>query len=1290
LLLLDDREQLDAVSAALLRRVLFHPQAGGLRCIWTGRGEHGGAGEADGVLFDSGKAESLALPPLEPAAAERLVTTRLLRPAPRDLLEFLGERAAGHPGLIVELLRLAAEQGALREGEDGVRLDRARLAETAMPEGFEATWTSRLAALEEPARRAALWLAVLARAARSEEMLALDPSLSANALTELARQGLVARGEDGRFALSPPSLATLVLGAGDEAERRRMHRAVLGDPQLSSTERFAHLRGAGDDEGALAAAEAAYAAQPDVALALAAAALAESRDKAVAAAWLERAAAQLIEQGRQALAIPHLERALMLEPTQPTRFWRRRLLSGAYVNADRLDDLAALVELSERDATPPREMSLILNNAVARLVALGRPEGAMACAERAVALADLSGSDESIGYAEMGHGVCLARELEFSAASASAQRAIAAFARAGNAGARARALGVAAHIASLASDRQGQERLTREALAAAREGRHRLACQDALVELGAQQVATGRWSEGYNSYAEALRIALEDGRQRDVIRTGTNVAVIDGLMGRATQALARANSSIRLARRWLPRSEPIAWRTRAQALRIRGRYLRAEAAFWRGLELAAQLGERFEIDWLRLEYVRICAGRLRWPQAGAAALRGWERAAADDPVGRMLLGAWAGRAAIRRLDFTAAAEHSRELTEDLRKYPSPYAEAHLLQLRAEHALASGELGAGIELARAALQMFADLSAPPDAAMAALDFARLVHDSDARSGAPVGEWLHAAAAAFERLGDLGNRVRALVLLVEWQQRTRVSPAAAASERGLLQSVSTLLDSLADLPLLERRAMQLAVEHLDAERGVLLLNDTTTGLPVPVVEHGGVDAATRDRAVSYSHRVVERVAKSGGSLLIGDAPSHPDMLSESIVGLGLRSILCVPLFGGGRVIGAVYVDDSRGPDAFSRDDRALLEGFAHLMATAIEKSRGHEEVRRANEQLVGENLALRREAGARFQPHNFVGQSLSMQSVLAVVERAAQTNATVLVTGENGTGKELIARILHHSGRRHLQPFVGVNCGAIPETLLESELFGILPNVATGVRGRDGKFVQANGGTLFLDEIGEMPMKQQVALLAVLANREITPVGGGHPIPVDVRIVAATNRDLRRSLEEGAFREDLYYRLNVIPIEVPPLREHKADIPAMAHHFAEQLARQQEREVPQLSADFLAALMQSDWPGNVRELQNYIERVMALTSGSVLRPDPLPRDVEARSSRLRLGRGRHLSDVVGEVERRLIREALDRSGGNQSRAARSLGLNEQTLRYRLRKYGGEIVRENRRTRQKRRSP
>src|SRR5439155_23534949 len=342
----------------------------------------------------------------------------------------------------------------------------------------------------------------------------------------------------------------------------------------------------------------------------------------------------------------------------------------------------------------------------------------------------------------------------------------------------------------------------------------------------------------------------------------------------------------------------------------------------------------------------------------------------------------------------------------------------------------------------------------------------------------------------------------------------------------------------------------------------------------------------------------------------------------------------------VIGAVYLDDARRPEVFGDAERGLLEGFAQLMAVAIENSQGQEEIRRANQELVDENLELRQEMGRRFQPQNIVGSSTLMQRILTIAQRAAQTSASVLLTGENGTGKEMLARVIHHGSPRRTRPFVAVNCGAIPEPLIEAELFGILPNVATDVRARDGRFVQANGGTLFLDEIGEMPLDQQVRLLSALTNREITPVGGGKPILVDVRIIAATNRDLTKAIAEGKFREDLFYRLNVIPIEVPPLRDRKADVPALAQYFVAHFAEQQQRGVPELAPEFLAALMQSDWPGNVRELQNYIERILAMSPGPILYPDPLPHDLEARGAIPRVGRGHKLSEVVSKLEKKLV--------------------------------------------------
>ncbi|HEY6866794.1 MAG TPA: sigma 54-interacting transcriptional regulator, partial [Candidatus Eisenbacteria bacterium] len=545
----------------------------------------------------------------------------------------------------------------------------------------------------------------------------------------------------------------------------------------------------------------------------------------------------------------------------------------------------------------------------------------------------------------------------------------------------------------------------------------------------------------------------------------------------------------------------------------------------------------------------------------------WDAALGEWPakgqIAHAILASLSGRAAVRRGDLDAAATRLGEVEGWLANHAAPYAAAFADQLRAELALAQGRTAEGAERAARALSAFAALPAPPDRALAALDFARVALEGRGQTRAPVGDWLDQAAGTFERLGDHHHRERALALMVRWLRRSALQPTVVTPERNLIEAVSRLLNSLSDLRELSQRAMRMAVEQLDAERGVLLLADPVSGQLVPIAEDGAIDATARNDAMGYSRRVVRRVTEGGGALLIGDAPSDPRALSESMVDMRLRSIVCVPMFLGGKVVGAVYLDDSRRPDVFSDADRGLLEGFAQLMAVAIENSRAQEEVQRANEALVGENLSLRQEIGARFQTHSIIGTSAVMQRVMGMAGRAAMTNTTVLLTGENGTGKELLARVIHYSGKRGPGPFVGVNCGAIPETLLESELFGILPNVATGVRARDGRFVQASGGTLFLDEIGEMPLKQQVALLSAIANREITPVGGGRPIRVDVRIMAATNRDLVRAVESGSFREDLYYRLNVIQIEVPPLRERKADIPALAQYFVARFAEQQER-------------------------------------------------------------------------------------------------------------------------------
>jgi DNA-binding NtrC family response regulator len=330
--------------------------------------------------------------------------------------------------------------------------------------------------------------------------------------------------------------------------------------------------------------------------------------------------------------------------------------------------------------------------------------------------------------------------------------------------------------------------------------------------------------------------------------------------------------------------------------------------------------------------------------------------------------------------------------------------------------------------------------------------------------------------------------------------------------------------------------------------------------------------------------------------------------------------------------------------------------------------------ASHQLREENRSLREALGQRYQYDNIVARSEKMQAVLALVERVAPTNSTVLLGGESGVGKDLIARAIHQHSNRASGPFIKINSTAIPETLLESELFGYEKGAFSGATtSKPGKFELADKGTLFLDEIGDVPPAIQVKLLRVLQEREFERLGGTKTLKVDVRLIAATNRDLRAALEEGTFREDLYYRLNVVAIDIPPLRDHKEDIPALANFFLEKFARESGKPIRGITPAAMNLLLDFHWPGNVRELENIIERGVTLSAGSTL--DVADIHLDAPTPRAAAGAVPVLPSgmTLDQWEDEAIREALRQANGNKSQAARALGLSRNALRYRLSKIG-----------------
>ncbi len=329
------------------------------------------------------------------------------------------------------------------------------------------------------------------------------------------------------------------------------------------------------------------------------------------------------------------------------------------------------------------------------------------------------------------------------------------------------------------------------------------------------------------------------------------------------------------------------------------------------------------------------------------------------------------------------------------------------------------------------------------------------------------------------------------------------------------------------------------------------------------------------------------------------------------------------------------------------------------------------------LREENRSLRDALGQRYEFKNIIGRSPAMQEVLATVERVATSNSTVLLGGESGVGKDMIARAIHEHSRRAAGPFVKINCTAIPENLLESELFGYEKGAFTGaVAPKPGKFELANEGTIFLDEIGDVPGTIQVKLLRVLQEREFERLGGTKTHKVDVRVIAATNRNLRDALEEGTFREDLYYRLNVVPISIPPLREHKEDIPYLVDFFIARYAKQSGKDISAITPAALALLMDFHWPGNIRELENIIERAVVLAAGPKIDVADIHLDVAPPKVTDAASSGAPFPPAgltLEQFEDEIIKEALRRAGGNKSQAARLLGLSRNALRYRLSKIG-----------------
>jgi Nif-specific regulatory protein len=474
---------------------------------------------------------------------------------------------------------------------------------------------------------------------------------------------------------------------------------------------------------------------------------------------------------------------------------------------------------------------------------------------------------------------------------------------------------------------------------------------------------------------------------------------------------------------------------------------------------------------------------------------------------------------------------------------------------------------------------------------------------------------------------------------------------------------------------------ATKHVDAERATIFILDKEKGELWAKVALG----------VENTIRFDSRLGIAGAALIAGKPLVIEDVYRsplfypsiDSLTGYHTRNILCVPLRTPKHEIFGVFQVLNKRQGKFTSEDEHFVQALANHAAIALENAQSFSDLESRQQELIQENLHLRKEVEERFTTKSILGTNSKISDVRALIERTAETNVSVVITGENGTGKELSARAIHYMSSRRNKPFVAVNCAALPEPLVESELFGIEKGVATGVERRVGRIESANGGTLFLDEIGDLSLTAQAKLLRVLQEREVEWVGGRRPVPIDIRLIAATNKDLKEEIQQNRFRQDLFFRLNVIHIRMPALREIRADLPLLAMYFLKKHSKEMGREMHGFLPDALKALTAYHWPGNIRELENEVKRAIVVATGHEIHVQDLSESIleerlivpESDVGGSKSGDKQSLKDRVTNLEIQMIRDAMGQTQNDKRRAARLLGLSHQGLLNKLKRYGLE---------------
>jgi len=1268
--------------------------------------------DASGVL-------TLELPPFSAELSRQLVDACLgSHDLAAPLYDLSHQRSGGSPGRLQRLLRHLVADGVLRFRNGGWKPSLAALerwaAAAASADDLDAQRLSRFAAGERRVLEAAAVIDEPFRLGAAAELLEEEPLALYGSLSELVERGFLERlrESDGAVYSLPRRFVEALRSRLDDDDRRRLHRrraealerAGKAAGETRSAALAHHAWEAGERALALphlvraaTSAAAVYAWREAAGLwKRAAEAARESGDVALAREATAEQAAALAGSGRLARSLDLYE-ALLAEaaagdgPPLPPELEARVLLARGRAHK-RLGDHAAsldsyrrgLAALADDDASRLADLALDLTRAeAAALFDLGRLDEAQQRIRSGLRRAGELGVERQRAQLLNALGMVFYARGDFRKAGRLIRRGLTAAQGLGGDGEE-----LAVHLRQnlgnvlwKTGDYEAAHRAYRENLDHCEATHHPWGQLTALNNLGILEASRGEWREARGFLLRALERARRLGAREQEAMARLNVGEVEEMLGdwgRAERHLQRGLTLLAAAPEHPTRHALVA--QLASLARRRGDGAAAAAGARQALAGGEESGDRDLAAQCHMLLGLVAKDREDYAEAGEhlrLARELAQDAGAQQLLARVLISL--ADLALRRQEVAEAGEAVAAARREVDELADRFADAKMLVMEARlAALRHDEDGGGALFARACRHL-EELGTP-------YELGRSLYEWGLRTWNPqlAEERLQRALALFEGLGAEAElrRTRGVV------EHVREHGRRGGDRDPVLYEVVKVINSTLDLSEVLDRTMDLVLEHLRAERGMIVLFDPLTRELETAVSRN-LGRAGSDEAGELSESVVRRVMDKGEPVVAVDAQMDQRFRgAESIVASNILSILCVPMRIRDRPAGAIYVDHTRSRSLFADADVSFLVAFADQAAVAIEKARLYAEQSAARQRLKEENEALKREILSSHHLGSLIGKSAAIEELKQTLERVSQRDSTVLVRGESGTGKGLVARILHNISSRREGPFVQFNCAALPETLVESELFGHEKGAFTGAASmKQGRFEVADGGTIFLDEVGKVSRSVQAKLLRVVEDKQFERVGGTKTLSVNVRIVAATNLNLEEAIAAGDFREDLYYRLNIIPIVLPPLRERREDVPYLVQHFLKVISRDLGQAERELDPAVLELFARYPWQGNVRELESAVHRALVLSAAERLSaadfswialksgdPGAAAAAAVAGAAVPELAEGGYQEALDG-YDRRLLEAALDRCEGRIRQTARLLGIARNTLKAKMDRYGIE---------------